>query len=229
MPALVTDASTATATYLVDARAARCLLPGDEIDVVELLPGRALLSLACVDYRENDLGDYNEISVAFFVRERSAPPGLPVLGTALALMRGRMATYIHRLPVDQGFTCEAGRRIWGFPKTVDDIELDYASDRVHCRWAIDGKLVLRFSVPRGGARTLPDTELVTYSYIEGVAHRTRFVSGAEGVGFRLGGAELSLGDHPIAAELRGLGLPRRALVTSWMQKMHGRFEAPEKL
>lgn len=229
MPAIVTDASAATATYLVDARAARRLLPGAELEVVELFPGRALLGLTCVDYRENDLGDYREISVALFVRERSAPAGLPVLEAALALARGRLATYIHRLPVDQSFTCEAGRRIWGFPKTVDEIEVEYTSDRVHCRWAVDGALVLRFSAPRGGTRRLPDNELVTYSYIEGVPHRTRFASGAEGFGFRWGGAELSLGDHPIAAELRGLGLPRRALVTSWMEKMHGRFEAPEKL
>ena len=73
------------------------------------------------------------------------------------------------------------------------------------------------------------TATATYSYIEGVPHRTRFVTGAEGVGFRLGGAELSLGDHAIATELRRLGLPRRALMTSWMERMHGRFEAPEKL
>ena len=75
---------------------------------------------------------------------------------------------------------------------------------------------------------MPDQELVTFTMIEGVLHRTRFVTGASGMGFRLGGAELSLGDHPIAEELRGLGLPKRALMSVWMEKMHGRFEAPEK-
>ena len=57
--------------------------------------------------------------------------------------------------------------------------------------------------------------------------RTRFVSGAEGVGIRLGGAALTLGEHPIADELRALGLPRRALMTVWMEHSHATFEAPE--
>jgi hypothetical protein len=85
--------------------------------------------------------------------------------------------------------------------------------------------VLTLSVPRGGTRRLPDSEMVTYSMIDNVPHRTVFSSGGEGVGFHLGGATLTLGAHPIADELRSLGLPKRALMTMWMEHMHGRFEA----
>ena len=77
MPVVVRDATSAAATYLVDAAAARRLLPGPELDVVELLPGRALFSIACIQYRDNDLGDYNEVSLAFFVRRRDQPRGAP--------------------------------------------------------------------------------------------------------------------------------------------------------
>jgi len=228
LPCIVRDAASASATYLVDAAAARRLLPGPELDVVELLPGRALFSLACIDYRDNDLGDYNEISLAFFVRERSAPKGIPVLGAVLDFLRGRLPTYIHRLPVNQSFTCEAGRGIWGFPKVVNDITIT-CGERAECTWDVDGQRVFRFSTPRGGKSRMPEQDLATFTYIDGALHRTRFVSGAEGVGFRLGGAELELGTHPIAQELRSLGLPKRALASVWMEQMHGRFEAPEKL
>jgi hypothetical protein len=68
--------------------------------------------------------------------------------------------------------------------------------------------------------------MVTYSHIGGVLHKTIFASGAEDVGFSFGGARLELGDHPIAAELRSLGLPKRALLAMWMGRMYGRFEAP---
>lgn len=227
LPVVVRDASSAAATYLVSARAARRLLPGDAIDVVELLPGRALMSLAAIDYRDNDLGDYNEISIAFFVRERSAPRGLPYLGNLLDLTRQRLGTYIHRLPVTQSFTCEAGCRIWGFPKTVDEIELGGEGRRFVCTWRKGGRHVLTFSTTRGGTRELPERSMLTYSFIHGVAHRTPFVSGAEQVGVRLGGAELRLGDHPIADELRELGLPKAALLCTWMGRMRGRFEAPQ--
>ncbi len=229
MPVVVRDASSGSATYLVDAAAAHRLLPGDEIELVELLPGRALCSLAIIDYRDNDLGDYNEVTVAFFVRERSAPRGLPYLGALADLLRGRVATYIRHLPVDQSFTCEAGRVIWGFPKTVQRIDFDYAGKRARGHLVADGQHVLTLSLPRGGSRTLPESALRTYSYIGDVAHCTSFISRAEGVGFRLGGAELELGDHPIAHELRSLGLPKRALMTSWMEHMHARFEVPQKL
>ena len=65
--------------------------------------------------------------------------------------------------------------------------------------------------------------------IEGAPHRTRFVSTSEGFGVRLGGAELTLGSGRIAEELRSLGLPKRALMSTWMERMRARFEAPEKL
>lgn len=229
MPVVVRHATSAAATYLVDADGARRLLPGPELEVVELLPGRALFSLACIDYRDNDLGDYNEISLAFFVRLAREPRGMPYLGAALGLARNRIATYIHRLPVNQSFTCEAGRGIWGFPKTIEEIDFRDTGDQRQCRLAMDGAHVLTFTSARGGGRTLPDTPMVTYSYIDGALYRTRFTGGATGVGIRLGGADLVLGDHPVATELRSLGLPKRPLMTVWMERQHGRFEAPERV
>jgi len=46
---------------------------------------------------------------------------------------------------------------------------------------------------------------------------------------RMGGAELELGSGVIADELRSLGLPRRALMTTWMERMFGTFGPSEKL
>jgi hypothetical protein len=76
---------------------------------------------------------------------------------------------------------------------------------------------------------MPDAELTTYTRIEGIPHRTRFTQGGDGVGFAARGARLQLGTHPIADDLRALGLPRRALFSMWTERMHGCFEAPEKL
>jgi len=227
MPVVVRDASSGAATYLVGAAAARRLLPGPELDVVELLPGRALFSIACIEYRDNDLGDYHEVSLALFVRRRDEPAGVPVVGPALALVRNRVATWIWKLPVNQSFTCEAGRGIWGFPKTVEQIDFDDGAGLRRCRLVMDGRDALTIAMPRGGSRALPDATMTTYSWLDGSLHRTTFVSGASGVGFQLGGTELTLGDHPLADALRALGLPRRALFTVWMERMHGRFEAPE--
>ncbi|HWP64806.1 MAG TPA: acetoacetate decarboxylase family protein [Candidatus Limnocylindria bacterium] len=226
MPVVVRDASSAAATYLVSTAAARRLLPGPELEPVELLPGRALFSIAAIDYRDNDLGDYNEVSLAFFVRARGAPRGIPYLGTLVDFLRNRVATYIWKLPVNQSFTRDAGYGIWGFPKTVDVIDFRDAGGRRECRLVMDGRHVLTFTAHATGSRTLPDAEMVTYSYVGGTLHRTTFTAGASEVGFALGGAELVLGDHPIADDLRTLGLPKAALMTVWMGRQHGRFDAP---
>lgn len=226
LPVVVRDATSAAATYLVASDAARRLLPGAELDVVELLPGRALFSIAAIDYRDNDLGDYNEVSLALFVRRRGERAGVPYLGAALDLARSRIATYIYRLPVDQRFTCLAGRGVWGFPKSVERIDFEDVDGRRRCRLVMGGRHVLTFSVARGGTRTLPDAAMATYTYLDGVLNRTTFVSGATGVGIHLRGAELALGDHPLADELRSLGLPKGALMSVWMEHSHGRFEGP---
>src|SRR2546429_7243595 len=100
----VSDAASAAAYYLVRTAAARRLLPDPALDVVELLPGRALFSVAAIEYRDNDLGDYHEVSLAFFVRERRAPPpAIPYLGAAVDLARNRLAPGIWKLPAAQPF------------------------------------------------------------------------------------------------------------------------------
>ena len=228
-PVIVRDASSGAASFLVSAEAARRLLPGPEIEIPEVLPGKALCSVAIIDYKDNDLGDYNEVSIALFARPRGAPRGIPYLGTMIDMVRGGLGTYIHHLPVDQDFTREAGCTLWGFPKTVQQIDFEYMPHRARCRLVYDGEHALTLTLPRGGAKSLPDREMKTYTWIHGVAHQTTFASGSEGFGMKMGGAELELGTGTIADELRSLGLPKRALMCTWMEHMRGRFEPAEKL
>lgn len=229
LPVVVRHATSGSATFLVSAPAARRLIHGEGLDVAEVLPGRALCSIALIDYVDNDLGDYDEISIAVFVRPRGEVGPRAWLRNAMDMLRGRLGTHIIHLPVDQSFTCEAGKTIWGFPKTVQRIDLEYRPERLTGKLVFDGEFAFSLSLPRGGAKNLPEKDLATYTFIEGVLHRTAFRSGADGFGVRMGGAELTLGSGPIAAELRSLGLPRRALLTTWMERMNGRFEAAEKI
>jgi hypothetical protein len=229
MPVVVRDAASMSATWLVDSRAARALLPHPRLDVVELLPGRALLSVACIDYRDNDLGDYDEVSIALFVRDRSRPAGIPWLGTLADFLRNRVATWIWWLPVNQSFTRDAGAGIWGFPKTVEDIRFDHDAAEARCELVADGRRVLTMRAATGGTREIPQAEMTTYTMLEGSLCATTFASGATGVGFAAGGAELELGDHPRADVLRGLGMGRRPLMTVWMERMRGRFDEPRVL
>jgi hypothetical protein len=218
LPCVVRDASSGTAIFTVPAAAAQRLIPGDAFEVIETAPGQAQLILGFVDYRDNDLGDYNEVMIIFLVKPRGAPDAL-------------QGTYIYKLPVNQSFTCEAGCRIWGFPKSVERIDVAYAGDRVTCKLIMGGQHVFTLGLPRiKEAAASPDLEMTTYTYLPDGPHAVPFVSGGA-TAVTAGGdqVELELGTHPIAGDLRALGLPAPALMCTWMEHMHGSFGAPRGL
>jgi hypothetical protein len=216
MPVEVRDATTATVIYDVDIDAARMLAPAG-FEIVESAPGTAQLAIALVDYRDNDLGTYHEIGTIFFVR--------PVGG-------GPDGTFITHLPVDQEFTCAAGNQIWGFPKSVEQI--DVTDTGTSSRWVLtmDGDLVLDLTVPRGGgADEMPMMPMTSYTLLDRRPQATTFSQGGTGFSMAFGGegVDLRLGGHPIAKELASLGLPREPALSTWLQEMHGSFEDPRPL
>lgn len=218
LPAVVRDASSGSVMYMVDREAAQRLIP-DAFEAVEAAPGKTQLTLVIVDYRDNDLGDYDEVGVVFFVK----PTGQP---------GAEVGSYIYKLPVNQSFTCEAGCKIWGFPKSVEEIDFRYAEASATCRLVMDGQHVLTLTVPRGGEGETPDEEAVGYTLIEGIPHSNAFTRGGWGEQTTPGGSGvvLELGDHPLADELRALGLPEAApLLSAWSEHMRGSFGVSRKL
>lgn len=217
MPSIVRDASSGVAMFMVPRDAAQRLVARDAFEVVEMAPGETQLVLGFVDYRDNDLGDYDEVMIVFMVRPRGTnePEG----------------TYIYKLPVNQSFTCEAGSKIWGFPKTVDEIDIGYEESRATCRLVMSGQHVFTLGIPRVVIEDgQPDIEMVTYTHIDG-PHAVPFTSGGKGMAVNIGseGVELTLGSHRIADELRALGLPKPALMSTWTEHMTGSFGAPRRL
>ena len=229
-PVTVRDASSASAAFVVPAGRAQDLLAPEAFEVVEFFPGRTLLSIAAIDYRDNDLGDYNEVSIALFVRmPGTAPRSFARLGALRALARNEVSTYIAWLPVDQEFTREAGAKLWGFPKTVEKIDFETNDKSISCKLTAGDRHVLTLDAFRGGRKELPESTMRTFTVLYGWPHSTEFRSRATGFGARLGGAKITLGDHPFAAKLRALGLPKRPLFTAWMEHMHATFAPAELL
>ena len=218
LPAVVRDASSGSVMYMVDLEPARKLIP-EGFEAIEAAPGKTQLTLVIVDYRDNDLGDYYEVGIIFFVRPAGEPDA-------------EVGSYIHKLPVNQSFTQEAGLKIWGFPKTVEEISFDYTDDSATCRLEMDGRHVLTLTVPRGGDGETPDTDATGYTIIEGIPHRNTFVRGGKGEKTTPGGegVALVLGDHAIAGELRSMGLPDASpLLSAWTEHMTGSFGPSEKI
>jgi len=226
LPVRVRDAAVASATFAVPAGPAQNLIAYSGLAVARPLPGRAVCSLAFVRYSDGDLGRYHEFAVAFLVRSPGASGGRLT----------RVAAFIHWLPVDQEFTLDAGRSIWGFPKVLADIPMHLTSRIKRCAVRFDGRTAIELAVKPGlpvptglpGGRAAP--RLDAYSCLDGVTRRIPWTVSPSRLRLRPGGARVRLGDHPVADELRALGLPRApALSSGVIPHMTMAFDAAEEV
>lgn len=219
LPVEIREAAAWSAMFRVPAAPARSIVGYSGLDVVEPLPGKTFCALAFIRYLDGDLGPYHEFAVAFLIR----PPG--------ERRPRRPGAFIHRLPVNQSFTLEAGRTIWGFPKELMDIEIGSAGGRCRCVVRDDTRTIVELRTspgipaPAGGAGIAIDA----YSHLDATTRRTRWEMRPSGVRARPGGASLVLGDHPIADELRTLGLPKTPLITSSIAHLRMTFEGAEEV
>jgi len=223
IPVVVRDAAAMSAMFPVRSDLVRRLLPTPRLHPAEWLPGWAICVLAAIEYKDNDLGTYNEVGVNFLVTYGATAPW-PLVGLVTASRAGTLGAYVHRLPVTTSFSRDAGRDIWGFPKTVDTISFTDAGDQRTCRLESEGRHVLTLGARRGGTRTLAEIPQDAYAWRDGMLFKTPSRMRAGEVGFRMGGATVELGSHPIADELRMLGFPRRALTTTWFGRWSATFD-----
>ncbi|BBX94730.1 acetoacetate decarboxylase family protein [Mycobacterium lacus] len=206
MPVRIRTANLHSAMFSVPAAATQRLIDYSGLRVCEYLPGKAIVVQMLVRYVDGDLGRYHEYGTAVMVN----PPGIQARGPKAL---GQAAAFIHHLPVDQTFTLEAGRTIWGFPKIMANFTVDEGST-FGFDVSADGQLIaaMEFSnglpLPAGKARVLK-----TYSHQDGVTREIPWEMKTSGLRARPGGARLRLGDHPYAQELKSLGLPKRALMS----------------
>ncbi|MDH6285621.1 acetoacetate decarboxylase family protein [Rhodococcus opacus] len=224
MPVEIRAASAFMAMYSVPTAAAQSLIDCTGLEILQFRPGRGICVLVFVDYVDGDLGPYNEFGVAFLVRDHRAD-STSVPQDLKALARGRAGALIHQLPVDGDFTLAAGRGIWGFPKFLADFDVDHTGSVRRGSVSEGGRLIAQLSVKPG--ITVPGsgagTSLAAYSHLDGLTRFTTWDMNPTGIRSRPGGAELKLGSHPIADELRSLGLPKRALVTSSIPELKMTF------
>jgi hypothetical protein len=210
MPVKIRKANQHMAMFSVDADAAQRMIDHSGLQVCRYLPGRALVVLMLMQYVDGDLGPYYEYGTNVMVN----PPGSNATGVRALQSAG---AYIHHLPVDQSFTLEAGRTIWGYPKVMADFTIRHGR-QFGFDVSIDGQLAVGMEFQRGfsvpSAFTSRTQVHNTYSHLDGVTRETPGEMWLTGVRYRLGGARVWLGDHPYAKELAALGLPKRALVSS---------------
>jgi hypothetical protein len=214
-PVEVRDARSWFASFLVPFDAMAALIGPTGLVPATGLGGKAMLSLAFVRYVDSDLGPYHEVAIAPLVRAPGSDSAKPA------------GAYIHQLPVNQGFTCEAGRALWGFPKFIADISITEGRRADECVLEHEGAHVMTLTLARGLPAPMRETALDAYSWRDGRLRRTKWSLAGSWSRMRPGGVTMTLGAHPIADELRSLGLPHRALLSGCVGSVTMSFDAAE--
>jgi hypothetical protein len=225
MPVRIRKSTQRAAMFSVDADAAQQMIDYSGLKVCRFRPKRALVVLIVMRYIDGDLGQYWEYGTNVMVN----PPGSDASG--LRALQSAVA-FVHHLPVDQAFTLEAGTTIWGYPKVMADFTVR-AGRQFGVDVNIDGQHAVgvdfRPGLPVPSAFTSRTQEHPTYTYRAGVLRETVGAFSLTGVRYRLGGAQVRLGDHPYAKELAALGLPKCALMSTSADNVEASFDDAQEI
>jgi len=228
LPLFYRDVSSVTAIFPAKAGALAEVLPHAGLSVTTIAPGVAAVAVSIFEYRDSDIGPYNEMAVSIPVtfEKRSLP-----LGTLLAQMRSRtLSAYVWHLPVTTEVARLGGVEIYGYPKIVANIEFEATAGRFsavlrdeHRRVVgLSGELPQREQV---GARI----RYITYAMKQGRLIEAQVLVQAQALAEtnRPSGIRLELDDtHPIGKDLARVLLVRRPIMVQWMPRFQSVLHAP---
>jgi hypothetical protein len=197
---------------------------------VEMTPGRCLVAFTAFEYRKTDIDPYNEFSISVILSfGKRQVPGLTVLGQ---MMRRCYHAYVWHLPVTTEIARYGGVEHYGYPKFIGGIEFSREGGGVRCILTEKKKHVLTLAGPALAAKPGTITRYKTYPVKDGITlvsnvltlhHQYAEQRNPKGVSLILGD------DHPIAQELRGIGLSEKAVLFQYSPQNESILFGPRNL
>jgi len=194
-------------TFVTPLSRIRALLPSSVMQPLRLTPWHGVTIVGAFEYRDTDIGPYNEVGVMFPITLHKPAPVLT--GLLKAMAEGPM-TYIWRLPVTTEEARCLGVEHAGYPKFVADIKFDRHAGWTDCRVTEGDSHILTLSVkesPLHDAGRMPfhvanvRNGRILHGVMNTRLHRL-------GISRDPADVRLELGSHSMAQELRHLGLGR---------------------
>ena len=211
LPVFCYDNTSLTAVFTASTKSVTPLISVPGARPVELFPGRCLFALNCFEYRQTDIGPYNEVAISFLVSYRKLQ--IPGLSPLLQLLRRRYTAFVWQLPVTTEIARDGGLEIYGYPKFLADVEFTRERGRIRCTVREGGDLILSLEGPELPTRSEKPIRVASYSMKGTIPLIANIVQSPIqiGSGILRKDVSLTLGDHPLGRKLSELNLGKRAL------------------
>jgi hypothetical protein len=207
LPVFYYDVTTIVAGFLTPLDRVLKLLPSPRMKPLRATPWHAVTTIVCFEYRDSDIGPYNEVAISFPITIDK--PTTVLTGLLRHIKEGPMA-YVHHLPVTTEPAYHAGVDFYNYPKFIANIDFKREGGRVTCRLAEGDSHILTLSVREIPVKPLERWRFHGITIRDGRILRSEVILnvGEQGISRNSGDVKLELGSHPIAEELRSLNLGR---------------------
>lgn len=232
LPIFYYDGTAISAVFPARLGALRALMPDPRIRPARLAPGVGTVAVTCFEYRDTDIGPYNELAISVPLNEPWFTANLPGRALIGALRRGQVHTWVHHLPVTTEIARRGGAELYNYPKFVAGIDFEQTSVQRICRLSEGREHILTLSGALIEASDAQQVQFFSHLWMDRQPQRSEFKINATetGTSFTPNVARLELGDrHPIALELARLLLSRKPLQYQYMARFEGILYGPEHL
>lgn len=208
------------------------LLPDRSLTPARLAPGVGAMSVTCFEYRDSDVGSYNELAIGAVLSPPGHSSGLPMQKMLSGVVGGQIEAYVQHLPVTTELARVSGREIWNFPKFVTPIDFEESGRSRTCHLTEDESRILSLEIPKLRSARGEQIQLFANTYQDGQPQRCEFKLHAERLGRTLapGAAELTLGrEHPIAKQLARTLISTKSLAAAYSPSIIGILYGPQNV
>ena len=153
--------------YTANTNKVNDLLNGTGLKAGLHFSGKPVVALGLIEYKVSDLGTYNEIILAIPVIQAHEKTGWKNwLDLYTGFKKRKGGQFIIHIPVTTQRSVDAGREIWGYPKTLLPILHEFSDGKIMTALMdTDNQLLLEVNGDLGTGITIPAMDLMTYSLL----------------------------------------------------------------